>query len=155
MNMNRPVSHDVEIRSRKVRNIIGQIPNRLIRYGSSVLLFVMLILFMGVGFYRYNPSFSLNATLFSRNNTIFFKLEVPVNNYKRFKKAEKIILHIAEQEFQVFADSVSFKQTIITDRAFKFVYGAIHTKNIEIKDTALVKATVLLPKTTLLSQVLN
>lgn len=155
MNMNKPVPHEVEIRSRKVRNIIGQIPNRLVRYGSSVLLFVMLLLFTGVGFYRYNPLFNLNATLYSINNTLFFKLKVPLNKYERFKKSENIILHIAEQEFQVFADSVNSRQTITTDGAFKFVYGAIHSEIIEIKDTVLVKATVSLPETTLLNQVLT
>ena len=53
-----------ELRSEKVRSIVGQIPSSLVRYGISVIAIVLIALFSIVYFLPYKQVYSGNATVY-------------------------------------------------------------------------------------------
>ena len=54
-----------ELRSEKVRSIVGQIPSSLVRYGISAIAFVLIILFAVAYFLPYKQVYSGNATVYA------------------------------------------------------------------------------------------
>ena len=70
-----------ELRSEKVRSIVGQIPSSLVRYGISVIAIVLIALFSIVYFLPYKQVYSGNATVYvipsepldSIETTVFLK----------------------------------------------------------------------------------
>jgi len=57
---------NIELRSEKVRNIIGKIPPRIVRIGISVLFLIVLIVLFGSYFFRYPETVQGEANLLSR-----------------------------------------------------------------------------------------
>jgi hypothetical protein len=61
---------DIELRSEKVRNIIGQIPSRLIRMGITVIFVVVLAVLTGAYFFKIDRTVDVPATLYIRKQQI-------------------------------------------------------------------------------------
>lgn len=82
----------IELRSEKVRSIIGQIPPRLIRIGISILFLIFLIAIIGSYFIKYESTITTSATLTSKANQIHVVVNVPSNKRGKIKKGQKVIL---------------------------------------------------------------
>ncbi|MFZ1237346.1 MAG: hypothetical protein WAR39_10195 [Prevotella sp.] len=73
--------HSFELRSEKVRSIVGQIPSSLVRYGISAIAFVLIALFAVAYFLPYKQVYSGDATVYvipsepldSIETTVFLK----------------------------------------------------------------------------------
>lgn len=50
------VDNKIELRSEKVRHIIGEIPSRIVRYGITIITIVILGLLIGTYFIPFNPT---------------------------------------------------------------------------------------------------
>ncbi len=83
---------NIELRSEKVRNIIGQIPPRIIRIGITVIFFVIAGLLTGSYFFKYNYTIDTSATIEQHNDTTFIQIKVPANEIYKVKKGQQIIL---------------------------------------------------------------
>ncbi len=83
---------NIELRSEKVRNIIGQIPPRIIRIGITVIFFVVAGLLTGSYFFKYNYTIDTTATIYQRNDTTFIQIKIPANEIYKVKKGHQIIL---------------------------------------------------------------
>jgi hypothetical protein len=86
------MSENIELRSEKVRNIIGQIPSRLIRVGISVIFFIVVGFITGSYFFEYEYTIETTATLEQRNDTTLVQIIVPANEKNRVKRGHKVIL---------------------------------------------------------------
>lgn len=86
------MSENIELRSEKVRNIIGQIPPRLIRVGISVIFFIFAGILTGTYFFEYEYTIETTATLVQRNDTTFVQINIPANEKIRVKQGYKVIL---------------------------------------------------------------
>lgn len=53
----------IELRSEKVRYIIGEIPSRIVRYGITIITFVILGLLIGAYFIPYPETISANIQM--------------------------------------------------------------------------------------------
>lgn len=53
----------IELRSEKVRHIIGEIPSRIVRYGITIITFVILGLLIGAYFIPYPETISANIQM--------------------------------------------------------------------------------------------
>ncbi|SFL08039.1 hypothetical protein SAMN05216357_11243 [Porphyromonadaceae bacterium KH3CP3RA] len=53
----------IELRSEKVRNLIGQIPSVLLRYGISIIGISLLMLLVIAAFIPYQPAFDIEVTI--------------------------------------------------------------------------------------------
>ncbi len=83
---------NIELRSEKVRNIIGQIPPRIIRNGISVIFIVIAGLLTGSYFFEYNYNIKTIATIKQKNDTIFISIKIPANELNKVKIGHKVIL---------------------------------------------------------------
>lgn len=66
----------IELRSEKVRNIIGQIPSRIVRIGITVIFTVVFVLLIGAYFFRFDRTMDTPVNLSPVNNNIHYTIEV-------------------------------------------------------------------------------
>ncbi|MGD9993161.1 MAG: HlyD family secretion protein [Salinivirgaceae bacterium] len=59
--------NNIELRSEEVQEILGHIPSRIIRYGVTVILSVVLVLFVGSFFFKYPDILSAPVEVISHN----------------------------------------------------------------------------------------
>ena len=83
---------NIELRSEKVRNLIGQIPPVIIRAGISVIFFIILILLIGSWFFKFEYSIKTTATINQNTNSLIIKLTIPANEISKIKTGQKVIL---------------------------------------------------------------
>jgi len=83
---------NIELRSEKVRNIIGQIPPRIIRTGISIIFIVVIGILTGTYFFKYEYTIKTTATIEQINNTTFIEIKIPANEIAKVKKGHKVIL---------------------------------------------------------------
>jgi hypothetical protein len=70
---------NIELRSEKVRNIIGKMPSVLVRYGISAVVFIFIVLIVGSYFFQFTPSYKAIAKLNIHPNETIIKLEIPAD----------------------------------------------------------------------------
>jgi len=83
---------NIELRSEKVRNIIGQIPPRLMRIGISVIFFVFVTVLIGTYFFEYDYTIKTTAVISDQSDSILIQIKIPVNQVGKIKKGQKVIL---------------------------------------------------------------
>lgn len=82
----------IELRSEKVRRLIGQIPPVIIRAGISVILFIILILLIGSWFFKFEYTIKTTATINQNNDSLFIELKIPANEISKIRTGQKVIL---------------------------------------------------------------
>lgn len=83
---------NIELRSEKVRNIIGQIPPRIIRVGITVIFFIIIGFLIGSYYFKYEYTIKTSATIEQRNDTTFIKIKIPANEKNKVKTGQHVIL---------------------------------------------------------------
>lgn len=86
-------SENIELRSEKVRSIIGQIPPRLMRIGISVIFLVFIGVIMGTYFFEYEYTIKTKASLTKQGDSIIMQIIIPLNESSRIEKGQKLILN--------------------------------------------------------------
>jgi len=82
----------IELRSEKVRNIIGKIPPMIIRVGISVIFFIIIGLLAGSYFFKFDYIIETTAQISQNDSITTVILKIPVNNKSRIKANQKVIL---------------------------------------------------------------
>ena len=85
---------NIELRSAKVKNIIGQIPPKIIRVGITVIFLVIIVILSGTYFLEYEYTIETTATIEQSRDTTFIQLKIPANEKNKIKKGHKIILKL-------------------------------------------------------------
>ncbi len=88
-----PSIENVELKSEKVRNIIGQIPPRIVRMGISVIFLVIIGLVLIASTYRYDLAFGSRAIIWQRKGTTIIQVIIPANEIAQLKSGNKVILN--------------------------------------------------------------
>ncbi len=84
---------NIELRSEKVRNIIGQIPPGIIRFGI-MLVFLVIILMLSISFFlKYEYTVKAIASIEQKKDTTFICLKIPTNELIKVNKRQKVILY--------------------------------------------------------------
>lgn len=83
---------NIELRSEKVRNLIGQIPPVIIRAGISVIFFIILVLLIGSWFFKFEYTIKSTATINQNNDSLIIQLKIPANELSKIKTGQKVIL---------------------------------------------------------------
>lgn len=87
---------NIELRSEKVRNIIGQIPPRVIRVGISIIFLIIAGLLVGSYFFKYDYVVKTTALIFQHNETTIIKLTIPAVEKEKIKTGNKVILYLSD-----------------------------------------------------------
>lgn len=83
---------NIELRSEKVRSLIGQIPPVIIRAGISVIFIIILALLIGSWFFKFEYTIKTTATINQNNDSLFIKLKIPANEISKIRTGHKLIL---------------------------------------------------------------
>lgn len=86
-------SDNIELRSEKVRNIIGKIPPRIIRIGITLIFIIIIGILLGTYFFEYEYTINTKATIVQQNDTTRIEIKVPANEIERIKIGQKVILN--------------------------------------------------------------
>jgi hypothetical protein len=86
-------AENIELRSEKVRNIIGQIPPRLLRTGISAIFLIFAFTLAGTWFFQYDYIIRTSAEFIPQtDSTVLIKVNIPVNQSERIKKGQTVVL---------------------------------------------------------------
>ncbi len=88
-----PTSDNIELKSEKVRNIIGQIPPRIIRMGISVLFFIITGLVLFTTIYQYDLMFKSTALISQLRDTTVVQVVLPANQITLLNSGNKVVLN--------------------------------------------------------------
>lgn len=103
------INDNIELRSEKVRSIIGQIPPWIIRSGISVIFLVVVALLIGSYHFKYPYTITTTVEFVKKDNSIIGIIKIPANEISKVKKG---------QEVEIYFDNVKnlngfvFKSTI-------------------------------------------
>ncbi len=75
----------IELRSEKIRNIIGQIPPKIIRYGISVLFIVFVMMIILSYYFKYTYSINTTAIIRKENGKLIGQIKIPANEVSKVK----------------------------------------------------------------------
>lgn len=89
------IKENIELRSEKVRNIIGQIPSRIIRSGITVIFIIVIFLLTGSYFFHYPDKVEGTAYLHSDSINLFFaKVNVPYRCIGKISKGQNVNIEL-------------------------------------------------------------
>ena len=84
----------LELRSEKVRSIIGQVPSILLRYGIMIIAFTLLMLIGVTAFIPYQPSVDVEVVVMQMNdNQLCYTARIPINAMKDKDKFSEVNLN--------------------------------------------------------------
>lgn len=85
---------DIELRSEKVRNIIGQIPPRIVRVGITVMFMIVTAILAGAYFLKFENTIKTSADLSLQNDSIQYTILISYPKFKHIKTGQKIVIII-------------------------------------------------------------
>jgi hypothetical protein len=143
------MENNIELRSEKVKNIIGQIPPRIIRIGITVFSVIFIFLGMIAWFYKFPNTLEIEAYLWNNCDSISYSLYIPVHQTDIIKSGQEIIFILSENSnpemINLKSKIHSFDSTIMINKygSYNNFSGAFKGKNILIADTIKVKAVII------------
>ena len=147
----------IELRSEKVRHIIGEIPSRIVRYGITIITIVILGLLTGAYFIPYPETISARIEMADEHqgtidipykymNTIArgmtVNIEVEGYDTETYGVAHGIITATSHTPRQTEAGSVFTVQVRITDCKYKIICGMTGTVSILVSNESVLQRIV-------------
>lgn len=80
----------IELRSEKVRNIVGQVPSLLLRRGITVIASVVILVFVGTYFIQYPETIQAKFILKEKGATYYGEAFVPYAYLQKIKIGQKV-----------------------------------------------------------------
>lgn len=147
----------IELRSEKVKHIIGEIPSGIVRYGITIITIVILGLLVGAYFIPYPETVSAKVQMTNaRQGTIEIpykyvntitrgmtvNIEVEGYDAETYGAANGIITSTSHTPRQTAAGSVFTAQIRITDCRYKIISGMTGTASILISNESILQKIV-------------
>ena len=144
----------IELRSEKVRHIIGEIPSRIVRYGITIITIVMLGLLIGAYFIPYPETISAKVQMTNaRQGTIAVpykyvntlargmtvNIEVEGYDAETYGAANGMITATSHTPRQTAEGSVFMAQVRITDCRYKMIKGMTGTASILVSNESVLQ----------------
>jgi hypothetical protein len=149
-------NNNIELRSEKVRNIIGQISSRIVRIGISVIFVVVFSLLVGAYLFKFNRTIDLQAELYSENNKINYTIDLPKDKIKYVFGGQKITIHVHDQvSFNTTVQKIGTTLHVNKHHVYYKVQGVISNTNQQVNEQVQAKARIYTGKTNVVDFVLN
>jgi hypothetical protein len=100
---------NIELRSDKVRSIIGQIPPWIIRTGISVILLVIVALLVGSYYFKYPYTITTTVVFVKRDNSFIGIVKIPANEISKINKWQEVEIYFEDVKN---LNGLSFKSKI-------------------------------------------
>ena len=129
---------NIELRSDKVRGVIGQIPPWIIRSGITVILLVIIALLVGSYYFKYPYTITTTVEFLQKNNSFVGFVKIPANEISKIEKGQKVEIYFDKVEnisgtvFNSEIREISSEITISNESGFyKVKIGKIENLNIK------------------------
>ena len=144
----------IELRSEKVRHIIGEIPSGIVRYGITIITIVLLVLLVGAYFIPYPETISARIEMTDRQQgtvDIPYKyvnaiargmtVNIELDGYdaETYGTVNGTISAISYIPLQTKAGSMFTAQVRITDCKYKIISGMIGTVSILVSNESVLQ----------------
>jgi hypothetical protein len=163
------VEKEIEIRSKKVRSIIGQVPPYLIRAGFTIAFVVLALLITALYFFEYEHVIDTSATIIPKSDsTVFIKVNIPVNQIEKITADQLIVIsfenipNMSGQSIQLITkEDMSPTMNIMPSGAFYTMDYIVenpilcHNQSFYIRDSLTLDAEIHTGKVRLFSKILN
>ncbi|QZE14964.1 hypothetical protein K4L44_03815 [Halosquirtibacter laminarini] len=148
--------NDIELRSEKVRNIIGKIPPLVIRTGVGVISLVFTVLFSIACSYRFNETIECNAILYPTNSIIRYEIAIPVDNIKKITQGQEIEFSFHDK--YVLRSVVSNIDTVVhinKNGSYYNITGIVNKSDLTFEEVVNARTTIILGKVNVIEYILN
>ena len=147
----------IELRSEKVKHIIGEIPSRIVRYGITIITIVILGLLIGAYFIPYPETISAKVQMTNAHqgtveipykyvNTIAkgmaANIEFECYDVETHGVASGVISATTHTPLQTAEGSVFTTQVMITDCRYKIIKGMTGTASILVSNASVLQRIV-------------
>ena len=144
----------IELRSEKVRHIIGEIPSGIVRYGITIITIVILVLLVGAYFIPYPETISAKIEMTDRQqgtvdipykyvNTVKkgknVSIELEGYNTEMYGAANGMITATMHTPRQTAAGNVFTAQVKVTDCKYKIISGMTGTASILVSNESVLQ----------------
>ena len=144
----------IELRSEKVRHIIGEIPSGIVRYGITIITIVLLVLLVGAYFIPYPETISAKVQMTNAYQgaiTIPYKyvntiargmtanIEFEGYDAETYGVANAVITATSHIPLQTEAGSVFTAQVKVTDCKYKIIGGMTGTASILVSNESVLQ----------------
>ena len=144
----------IELRSEKVRHIIGEIPSGIVRYGITIITIVLLVLLVGAYFIPYPETISAKVQMTNAYQgaiTIPYKyvntitrgmtanIEFEGYDAETYGVANALITATSHIPLQTEAGSVFTAQVKVTDCKYKIIGGMTGTASILVSNESVLQ----------------
>lgn len=151
----------IELRSEKVRNLIGQVPPMLLRYGISTIGISLLMLVVIGAFIPYQPSYNVELKIVQQENgTLSYTADIPIKamemksafNYVETSSTElplpnRFRFESIEDTAFISANSVIYRATLLLENN--------KSRVVRLNEPVIVHAKIILNKKSILKWLLN
>ena len=120
----------IELRSEKVRHIIGEIPSRIVRYGITIITFVILGLLTGAYFIPYPETISARIEMTNRQQGT---VDIPYKYVNTVKKGKNVSIELEGYDTEMYgAANGTITATMHTPR--QTAAGNVFTAQVKVTD---------------------
>ena len=144
----------IELRSEKIRHIIGEIPSRIVRYGITIITIVLLVLLVGAYFIPYPETISARIEMTNRQQGT---VDIPYKYVNTVKKGKNVSIELEGYNTELYGaahgmitatmhtprqtaeGSVFTAQVKITDCRYKIISGMTGTASILVSNESVLQ----------------
>ena len=144
----------IELRSEKVRHIIGEIPSGIVRYGITIITFVILGLLIGAYFIPYPETISAKVQMISTHQGT---IDFPYKYVNTVKKGKNVSIELEGYDTEMYgaangtitatmhtprqtaAGSMFTAQVKVTDCKYKIIGGMTGTASILVSNESVLQ----------------
>ncbi|ALO14877.1 hypothetical protein L21SP5_01222 [Salinivirga cyanobacteriivorans] len=135
--------NNIQLRSRKVREIIGKIPPYMVRVGTSVIFFILVMLFLLVYFLPYKTSYTGSAVFIKNEKKVaVFGVLIPENSKNDIKLPLDVYLFPDSKSIKFSAQLTKITDSILINNGKAWYQATAKTKlPVKANNNGLVKFT--------------
>ena len=144
----------IELRSEKVRHIIGEIPSGIVRYGITIITIVILVLLVGAYFIPYPETISARIEMTDRRQGT---VDIPYKYVNTVKKGKNVSIELEGYDTEMYgaangtitatmhkprqtaAGSMFTAQVKVTDCKYKIIGGMTGTASILVSNESVLQ----------------
>ena len=120
----------IELRSEKVRHIIGEIPSGIVRYGITIITIVLLVLLVGAYFIPYPEIISAKIEMTDRQQGT---VDIPYKYVNTVKKGKNVSIELEGYDTEMYgAANGTITATMHTPR--QTAEGNVFTAQVKVTD---------------------
>ena len=147
----------IELRSEKIRHIIGEIPSGIVRYGITIITIVLLVLLVGAYFIPYPETISARIEMTNRQQGT---VDIPYKYVNTVKKGKNVSIELEGYNIEMYgaangtitatmhtprqtaAGNVFTAQVKVTDCKYKIISGMTGTASILVSNESVLQRIV-------------